>query len=468
LKRNPWLYLVTGLFFCGALYGFLVRFNDPSGVNGYFYLKQILSLGQNHQFYFKDYSLAFALPAALDVVLKNEWMAFRFTVAAVMAVVITVQWLWSSRLSESGVRAASVVGVGLLLNASFYELGFGFLKNSTAIAAVLCSAFFIYRWLEDGKVPQLVSGVLFAALGFLGHKSALLLVVFMGAALVMQYRRWKVIGGFFVATAGLLAIFTFFFSQGRQYLEHVGSFLSWQPHAYKTWATHMFAQGNFIFLVLATIPIFLLVYLFQRSRLSVADRFLGDFLSLMGVVSILPLSPPGEDQFMYRFMLVSSAMVVPLMLAMILRLSRGGSTALGICMGLILAQALLGRSVSQQIPRYSQFNEDVVRLKEFMTENDHVVCHHCLEFYVDYITNIRCQIYLSDITDQNRYRFVYAPPSGMWARIRAFAEPKSLMKLGSVYLLLKEDDWQKIARELSLPPSWRNPSEHRPSFIYAP
>ena len=464
-----------GLFFCiiyfALILAYLAHFDDPSGVNGYFYLKQITSLGTGHFYYFKDYSLAFLLPALLDYFFNNALVAFRVAIAAVMSTfALCAYWTCKDILRESdkpGLFAVGIVGLGLACNYSFYEVGFSFLKNMTALVFVLLATKFTGQALDRWTLRPVALALLSASLAFCCHKSSLLFLTLLGLSVLIQVRSWRAAGLLAGAVVFLLAAFLAFFSQGGLYLSHLLGDLHWAPASFWIWSQGLRARGNLIYLNMVSGIVFSAVYLYARSTLQRRDRLLGDFLVLLNLMAWLPLSQPGEDQFTYRIMLVSTSLGLVLMLAMIARIRRA-SFALGLIAGLLTTQFALSRPLSALVPNYSRYAQDVLKLNQYVGEKDHLICHHGLEFYVDYLTGIRCQIFLSDDPEQKQFRLVYAPQAESWAGVRAYALPKQLMEVSPTYLLLREEDWQGLTRQLQLRNSWRNPWEHRPGYIYSP
>src|SRR5665213_564641 len=80
------------IFFLSALVLFyrLHQFGDPTGADGYFYLKQILDVSEHFSFYYKDYSLAFALPTLLNAVFHNPLLSYQIACCLVFA---GIAWL---------------------------------------------------------------------------------------------------------------------------------------------------------------------------------------------------------------------------------------------------------------------------------------------------------------------------------------------------------------------------------------
>ena len=82
----------SALFFGLALFIFirLRPFEDPTGADGYFYLKQIESLSTSGYFYYRDASLAFVPPALLNVLLRDPALAYRLSTLLVFGAIGTV------------------------------------------------------------------------------------------------------------------------------------------------------------------------------------------------------------------------------------------------------------------------------------------------------------------------------------------------------------------------------------------
>ena len=85
--------LLFSVLFASIFFVHLLQFSGPSGVNGYFYLKQIKYFFSTQTLYFQDRSLAFALPFALRPILGSDLLTFDVCLSVVFA-----GFLWSQAL----------------------------------------------------------------------------------------------------------------------------------------------------------------------------------------------------------------------------------------------------------------------------------------------------------------------------------------------------------------------------------
>ncbi|MGZ3713217.1 MAG: hypothetical protein ACXVBE_15745, partial [Bdellovibrionota bacterium] len=199
------------------------------------------------------------------------------------------------------------------------------------------------------------------------------------------------------------------------------------------------------------------------------------FLVLSGLflISVHPFQPAGASALGYRFLLLLPLLLIPLAA---LAYARSGSVlrflpafALTIAMAPYLSPfAFSSAAVKKEVRPYSTLRADVEKIPSLVSRNDLLISHHGMEFFVDYVTDIRSRSFLADPGFTGRqFRLVYMAPD--WLKQTSAGDDIDQVKLldvGRNYFLLEEQDWRAIRDENSLPGSWKNPSHTRPAHVY--
>jgi hypothetical protein len=100
--------------------------------------------------------------------------------------------------------------------------------------------------------------------------------------------------------------------------------------------------------------------------------------------------------------------------------------------------------------------------------SSHLTSHHGLEFFIDYVTNIRSRSFVAEPgSQQKKFRVAFVPPQRTGrGPVRDELLQAALLDLGGGYILLPESDWLQISRDYGMRESWRNPSWQRPAHVY--
>lgn len=131
-------------FFLAAffLYYRLRLFQEPSGADGFFYLKQIQSLSESFSFYYQDYSFAFFIPSILNLVLNNPLLSFQLTCILVWAGIgFLVLKLAEIEFTDKVSKTIFSIFLVILLsvNTLAIDLSFVFLKTAVGLFFFLLS-----------------------------------------------------------------------------------------------------------------------------------------------------------------------------------------------------------------------------------------------------------------------------------------------------------------------------------------
>ena len=453
---------LAGVLTAFWLWKFVCDYPDPSGANGYFYMKQTETLARGLGFYFKDYSLAFALPAGLMFVFKTSLDAFRAsTVLVWFGIVGGVGWLtW--QLGEELAPRKKMIAVIASVSAvcactQVYEFTLTFFKNSSAMMLLIWGSGFamISSWVA---VP-----VLLAAL--LTHKSMLVVLGVLLFARLLQLRSSR--QRLALTAIGLLvaaAYFLFFKLAYSHALAMLSNFQS--PHGWWEWARRLPRYNLELCLTFVTLLMALCLGLLLRNRFQQHQRVYVDGTLMILLLALQPFQLPGPNGPFYRFILLAPVMSIPLISTCLMRWRYGpyvGALALLPC----LAQPLLSvHEIDEVFTPWAVIESDVLKIKNYVRPEDHLTSHHGLEFFIDYTTGIRSRSFLSDHPEQHDFRVVYAPAG--WIRNSAATEDlrtNALLSIGSEYLLMPELEWQSLKKKWAIPSNWKNPETHRPDFI---
>jgi hypothetical protein len=257
------------------------------------------------------------------------------------------------------------------------------------------------------------------------------------------------------------------FSRGAGYLNYLVQSVGFNPKGFHSWNRELVDGGNLIYLTLLQALVFFAAVAMKWREFRAGPRFLIIFAGLLTLATWLPIYTPGQDEFAYRMMLVFAALLPALMFALLFAMP-GLAMAAGVLIGVQICQFALSRPLYTLISNYDRFSSQITEVAKFVTPDDHLICHHGLEFYVDYKTGLRCQIYLSEKPEQKKFRMLYAPASSQFLGIRIRMKDLALTEIGGTYLLVKEEDWKELNTKEKIAEHWRNPSKHRPGHIYAP
>ncbi len=469
-----WIFFVPFLL---ALAGVLVTFlrlrgfQDPPGIDGYFYLKQAQTLALGQGFYFSDRSLAFLPLAFLRWATGEPVLSFQLALSLAYTLLFSGLLFLSLGVSERRpflFIAQVVVVVALFSSSLLAEMGLNFYKNTFALGLLFWTAALLVRrqwWLAFALF----------CVAFFTHKSALLAGGLYVALLTLEWlrrplRRKTLIGlGLgFLGCLVFLITFYLFFPKAEGFLRHLGEI--WRgPELRFRWYKYLFFEQERRFAELAVVVALGLGYLWQRSSLKLEARRVGDCLLLMILVALHPFQLAGEESIGYRLALMTPALGFSLIFfyrhrywqaagLLVLLLPFYFSFFLGFSPGM----------VAKEVRAYSVLEEDVKKIPQFVNPEDHLISHHGLEFYVDYVTNIRSRSFLAaEGSTQKQYRVAYLPQSRFrLPSLRREVDQKKLLTIGNDFFLIREEDWQKIVATFRIPQLWRNPNWRRPGHVY--
>jgi hypothetical protein len=370
---------------------------------------------------------------------------------------------------------AQVVILLALYSSSFFsEFALNFFKNLTAAALLIwCGGLLL------GGRRRLAFG--FFVLAFLTHKSvALVGAIFLLAWGLRQLRDlfvkrdFRILG--VLAAAAMLAlvfglVFLFHFPKAQAFLEYAGNTFA-PPGTRLRWWGYVFRVLPQRGAEVAAWALFLAAFVGGRRFLPAPARLIADTAFLLFLFAVHPFQTVGPATLGYRQVLLLPILLYPLAAFVLYFPSRFRLAGLLPLAGaLYFSFAPLGfkaNAVAKQIRPFSDLRAGVEKIPEIVRPEDHLTSHHGLEFYIDYVTNIRSRSFLAaEGFTGSRYRVVYMP---RWklrgGPARDGLDQANLLDLGKGYMLMPEEDWDEIDSEYELPPSWKNLFGRRPAHVY--
>ncbi|MES2767842.1 MAG: hypothetical protein V4596_01745 [Bdellovibrionota bacterium] len=453
---------------CFWVWDFVNHFDDPSGSNGYFYLKQTEALAGGLGFYFKDYSLAFLLPVTLMKILGDSLTAYRVsTIGVWFALTVGVGLLTRNLLSDQSPRIKNILPVAAVLalvsTTQLYDLSLTFFKNTFALNLIIWALFFAtssrprdWKWAWVGVLTL-------AAL--LSHKSVLLMIACFGIPFLFQQvskKKLAIATGCMSLTVGL---FLWHFDKAYAHFLAMLNYFS-PPTRWWFWMLRLRWINLELLMTFFCLLIILLLGIWTYRKVSSEKKFYVAGAVVFLCFALHPFQIPGPNGPSYRLLLIAPVFGIPLLMLALSHIPRG-LFALPIFLVAFVSQIFIHvHPIDDVFTPFAVIKEEVLRIKEFVEPQDHLTSHHGLEFFIDYTTGIRSRSFLSDYPEQKAFRVAYLARS--WIRkneVQVAARQQALLEIGSEYLLFKEIDWQEFKARFKIPRHWKNPEVHRPNFI---
>jgi hypothetical protein len=460
---------LVGLVSALWLFHFLREFPDPSGANGYFYLKQTESLASGVGFYFKDWSLAFLLTTVVMKICDNALLAFQISIAVVWGTLVFASgaliWNLSAKVEVRWRLALLFMSLGALVCTSpLYELTMTYFKNAFAVTLAMGAlACFTAHWTMRRRLWS--TGIL-TLLALLSHKSMILIAVCFALPWLVARasNRQRLVAAAF--GAGLVAFFNWHFQNGKEYLQAIVHSLSGLG-PWWFWISTLRWIDLEMLCSIAAVTLISSVALALRGRVSPRERFFVDGSCLFAIVALQPFQLPGPEGAAYRMILLTPLFAIPLLAVVFSSVPRKFAAVL-LILGLFLAQPwMVTKHLDDVFTPWAQLRDDVLRIKQYVHTEDHLTSHHGLEFFIDETTGIRSRSFLSNHPEKKNFRVAFV--ADRWLRngeAEQALREKALLEIGSQYILMLESDWQDLSRRYHLPKHWKNPDTYRPAFIY--
>ncbi|MCP4132102.1 MAG: hypothetical protein GY754_14095 [bacterium] len=479
------MYLLRTLLFLILLaapplfFNHLDRFPDPPGTDGYFYLVQIESLAGGQGFYYPDRSLAFFIPAFISKITGDSRFAFHLAITLIWSFLLFITACLSSRISSNlGVPQSTRVTLALLTtlilmcSPNLYELSLNYFKNLCGMS-VFITGLFIYAHPERSPGRILAVFLIFIMAIFF-HKSMLLFFLLFFFAR-KEFTDIVTKRPLFIILPVILSIsMVFFFENAFKYLFHLFSFFD-TPGQRLTWIVskinfHRLFLIDLVFLITA-----LWVYGISRKQISIQVKPLLDFMALILIITLFPFHQGGPQTPGYRLLLLAPFFSIPLLTISIALRERSFDKFGKICLKLstiifllIMAYAWNGRPVDSSVyfPEWRGLHRSIQIMKKYAHEDDILVTHHGLKFYITYATGFKTTEYKPWKPYRKIYRLAYLPEGRPSGEEREKLRAVELMAVGKEYALFMEEDWLRVSKKINLKPHWKNPSKEKPGFMY--
>lgn len=441
---------VFALFFSLIQFIRLRQFQDPTGADGYFYLKQIQSLSEHGQFYYKDYSLSFLLPSILNLALHDPLLSFQLATCLCLGV---TAWL-SERVFTKLVATASLAqrlfvaalfGV-MIFNPDFSRLSFLFLKTSSGLAFLMAGLLFVFdrRW-------ALAIGCAVAAI--LCHKIFVIFAVIAGVAILFAERKTLLAAAAGASIVLGLLIYPKMVSQ----ITHASSQFDYSKFSTLAFSLRPHESTVMIADLLAAMLAF--IFLVRRS----GPRWL---LALAIAFLIAPAVFPDSLEsatVSFRLLVVS----VPFFWIVVSRVAVANRWFWPVLIAFV-ALGLFDRRgrLEDQIFPWSQRIPDVHALTERIPADALIYAPHGVEFYIAYRTSFRPRSFLVDPKGRETYRIAFVGPYlHEDGEIKDDLENYAIAKMGNDFRVYTNKDWNALNDLHRLTPLAPNLLQPKPDFI---
>ncbi len=470
LSHLQWIF---PLILSVSFFAYLLSHNVPSGVNGYFYLKQIKYFFETGQLYFQDRSLAFALPYLLRFIFPTDILAYHLSVAVSLAALCLLQVRMALRLAEHAGLAKTAPWVALAIPVLFYThphilfFGLNFYKNLFAVVFILLGIDHYFVFCSTARKTHLAIATLAFLISVLAHKSSLILCgLWLGGIFIFHFQKQrKVLLLLPILLAVLTLIFLSFFPRASAYIAFLKSGFNFSTD-YVVWLKSQTRLGNFIFGGYLTLVIVAGFVAFNFRTSKTPYKVYGLWMFFVLLFALLPIHSIGQNQLGYRWMLLSLALSLPYVVVVCLRFRLVG----GILLGLHLGQWMYAVPLHRYFLDFQKHEKNFEKITQFVGANDYLIAHHGLEFYIDYTTGIRARIFLPEKSSTNRevFRIVHLPFGALrWQPMRVAVNQRALLRINREYFLMSEAKWMEARKAVIFPPeSWQNPIDKNPGHVY--
>ncbi len=417
---------------------------EPTGTDGFFYLKQIQTLSENFQFYYHDYSLSFVFPSLINVVLRNPFISFNIACAVVWG---GIAWFCVEPLKGWRNQIVSLVLVIILsTNTLSVELGAVFYKTGFA----LLLSFMMWHMLKKKNWPM---AIIFGFASLLSHKTMIVfLPILIAPTLFTKISRKQLLLTLGLALLGSLALLAYprFLSQ----LNHVLQ----EGHFWEKFLTHNFPKQNLLaFIVLMFIAGITNLYF------KLKDGW------VLTIILILPFFSPGllnTEGVAFRFMVMSFPFFI---LFLSLGVQSSGWRKI-VSLSFIVMTCVLTWNYYRPLSTWSQLYTARVLYAEkvdaLLPPNALIFAPHGVEFYLAYKTKFRPRSLRIEPKDRPVYRVAYVRPYKRknGSLFQQDLEQMQLLDMGE-FSLISEADWLSLNSIHSFIPHPMNLLPKKPDFV---
>ncbi len=454
--------MLTAAAWAAVCFFKIYQSSDPSGGDGYFYLKQTEWLAGHFEFYHADYSFIFFPLALIYEFTGSSLLAYQivtsFSLFAMSASLGLIFFHHSEFIRNKTVRILVSCAFSLMLaqQTVLLKLSFEFAKNGLAQAFILIGLVYFFQ-------KSFKHASLFFFLAIITHKLAILIVgmgiLFLLIERIFKHERRKTFIFFFFGGFTLLggAVFVIYPRLSRHFLNFFDHFA--------------FEKNLFLDSPNQLISSSMIGLLFVWLAISCVQfrKFKNPFAISLILFSLLPFFPffSGYNiEIKYRLFLISFTFAAVLFSLAVSTIKQKGIQVLMIVSSLALLSYEGGRY--NGFPWIMNWSEKITHLNELeshVSSTDELVTHHSLQFYIDYKTKIRARSMVSE-NRKPRFQIAFTPEfyhlnEGLSDELRQI----EIISLGSTYGLFEYEDFQNLMRVYPVLSNWRNQFQVRPDFV---
>lgn len=450
---------------------------DPSGGDGYFYLKQIEWLVDHREFYHADYSLIFFPLALLYVITGSSLLAFQIvTSSSLFLISLSIGLIFYRSIKENltsqmtnwkAILLSCFFALVFAMQASVLKLSYEFAKNGFAQALLLVAATFYF--FERRKIS-----LIFLLLGALTHKIAAVFFVLAWCLIFIDWLRkrkfqhsQKFFGltfktfiftsaAAFAVVAGLCV--TVLFPRLSKHFQNFFSHLSLEKFVLGQLENQLLGR----FLIIITI-LWLLTGLIQFRKTKSALLLA---VLLFSVIPFLPVFGGYNIEIKYRLLLMSFTFAAVAFVRTWPTIKNDYLKRLLMMITLtILSFQAVQYSGFPWIMNWSERIKNLDQLQERVNPKDELVTQHGLQFYIDYKTKIRARsMVAADRTPL--YQIAYTPEFyHLNPTLSDELKQIEIISLGDSFALFEYEDFQNLMKEYPMLGDWRNQFQVRPEFV---
>lgn len=417
---------------------------EPSGTDGFFYLKQIQSLSESFQYYYHDYSIAFLFPAFFNVILRNPFLSYNLACAIVWG---GVSWVTLKPLGRDW-KAYVVIMIGLIIystNTVALELSLVFLKTGVAVL------FALLAW-DKIRQDKLLWALGLSVLSLLSHKTMLLVVPILWIPLFFTKIKFK-----------------------RMHLATLPFIIILAAVAYPriiSQLTHVLQEGAFWEKFKAeNLPkehlLALIFVLASGGMLHFKRRNKKTWVPT--IILLLPLFSPGllnTEGLAFRFMVLAFPF---LMLVIAEEFLEEGWRKIGSCILLLVVAGITWTYYRPLITWNQKYTIRVLnpdKMESLLPKNALVFAPHGVEFFLAYKTSFRPRSLRIEPKGRPVYRVAYVKPYTTKKDSLVAQDMEQMQVLGmGEFALFKEEDWLALNSLHQFIPHPMNLLPKKPDFI---
>lgn len=442
---------------------------DPSGGDGYFYLKQIEWLADHRQFYHADYSFIFFPLALLYKLTGSSLLAYQIlTSLSLFLISASVGLMFFQSLSHhKNETAKKALWKSILLScgfslvfamqASVLKLSYEFAKSGFAQGLLLVGITFFY--FDKRKLS-----FLFLLLAALTHKIAAIFFMLVGCFFIAQWFRKNkakptrklfalaVVGS--TTLVGLMLLFPRLSKHIQNFFLH----LTFEKFLLGQVENQLMGR----FLIFITV-LWLLTGLIQ-FRKAKSEMLLA--VLLFSLVPFFPVFGGYNIEIKYRLLLISFTFAAIGFVQIWPTIKNDYLKRLMMMVTLsILSFQAIQYSGFPWIMNWSERIKNLDQLQERVNPQDELVTQHGLQFYIDYKTKIRARSMISaDRTPV--YQIAYTPEFyHLNPTLSDELKQIEIISLGDSFALFEFKEFQNLMKEYPMLADWRNQFQVRPEFV---